>query len=76
VCYRKVGLNILISIEHLSHVNNVPYCSPLLLLLKVDFILYLKFDFSYMKVINTFKLIYKITMNGGIVNQSVGAIGA
>ena len=23
-CYRKVGLNILVSIEHLSHVNNVP----------------------------------------------------
>ena len=30
LCYNRVGFNILISIESLSHVlNNVPFCSPL-----------------------------------------------
>ena len=46
LCYRKVGFNILISIELLSHVlNNVPQLLQKLLLARIDFTLYLKLDF-------------------------------
>ena len=46
LCYSRIGFNTLISIESLSHVlNNVPQLLQKLLLAKIDFNLYLKFDF-------------------------------
>ena len=46
LCYNRVGFNILISIELLSHVlNNVPQLLQKLLLARIDFTLHLKFDF-------------------------------